>query len=169
VRVRLHRELVERGYRAFGHSVLRRARQILGNEQEARDVLQEVFVALLDRPLQFEGRSELGTYLYSATTHLCLNRVRDQKNRERLRGERSAALEPGCSVAAPDTLLALRQILGVLPEEEARAAIHHYMDGMSHAEIGTLLKCSRRRVGDLLERMRARLAGSDLDQAGGAT
>src|SRR5262245_58452645 len=72
---REHRQLVEQAYRAYGHSVLRRARQMLGDEQEARDVMQEVFVALLDRPLTFEGRSALGTYLYSATTHRCFNRL----------------------------------------------------------------------------------------------
>jgi RNA polymerase sigma-70 factor, ECF subfamily len=154
-------ELVEGAYRAYGHSVLRRARQILGNEQEARDVLQEIFIALLERPSQFEGRSALGTYLYSATTHLCLNRVRDQRNRSQLRQERSAALEPAATSSAPDTRLALRQVLAIVPDEEARAAVHHYMDGMSHAEIATLLGCSRRRVGDLLERLQARLAACE--------
>jgi len=34
---------VEALYRTYGHSVLRRARQILGNEDDAAEVLQELF------------------------------------------------------------------------------------------------------------------------------
>ncbi|MET0411006.1 MAG: sigma-70 family RNA polymerase sigma factor [Polyangiaceae bacterium] len=157
------REYVAHAYRAHGHSVLRRARQILGNEQEARDVLQEIFIGLLDRPQQFQGRSALATYLYSVTTHACLNRLRDQRNRGRLRGEQAEELAPSRIAGAPDTLLALRQILGMVPEDEARAAVHHHLDGMSHAEVAELLGCSRRRVGDLLERLRARLSHSELE------
>ncbi|HTE54236.1 MAG TPA: sigma-70 family RNA polymerase sigma factor [Kofleriaceae bacterium] len=152
------RELVERAYRAYGHSVHRRACQILGDEEEARDVMQEVFVALLDRPLRFEGRSELATYLYAATTHACFNRLRNRRNRDRLREERAAAFEPSFDQTQPDVVAALRQVLAVLPDNEARAAVYHYLDGMSHGEIADQLGCSRRTVGDLLERMRARLS-----------
>lgn len=152
------RELVEQAYRAYGHSVLRRACQILGNEQEARDVLQEVFVSLLDRPLRFEGRAELGSYLYAATTHNCLNRLRNRRNRDRLREERAVAFEPSADPTRPDVAAALRQVLATLSDSEARAAVYHYLDGMSHGDIAKQLGCSRRTVGDLLDRMRARLA-----------
>jgi RNA polymerase sigma factor (sigma-70 family) len=161
-----HREYVERAYRAFGHSVLRRATQILASEAEAKDVLQEVFVELLARPSQFEGRSELCTYLYSVTTHLCLNRIRNEKNRSRLREQRAGEVEPEVA-SAPDVWTDLRQALSGLSDEEARAAVHHYLDGMSHSEIGALLECSRRRVGDLLERARARLGGERQRRWGG--
>lgn len=160
-------DFVEEAYRSYGHSVLRRARQLLGDEQEARDVMQEVFVALLDRPLKFEGRSGLGTYLYSATTHMCLNRLRNQRNRDRLREERAPAFELAFDPTRPDIAAALREVLAVLPPDEARAAVHHYLDGMSHREIGLLLRCSRRRVGDLLDRMRARVARTEGCEAGG--
>jgi RNA polymerase sigma factor (sigma-70 family) len=128
-------------------------------------VLQEVFVGLLARPSQFEGRSELCTYLYSATTHLCLNRLRDERNRLRLREERAEGMAPAAA-SAPDVWPELRRILGVLSDDEARAVIHHYLDGMTHSEIGVLLECSRRKVGDLLDRARARL-GADKPQRSG--
>jgi RNA polymerase sigma-70 factor (ECF subfamily) len=44
-----------------------------------------------------------------------------------------------------------------LPDDEARAAVYHYVDGMSHREVAEMLGCSRRHVGDLLERLRARM------------
>jgi RNA polymerase sigma factor (sigma-70 family) len=167
VRDRRHRELVERAYERYGHSVLRRARQILGHETDAQDALQEVFMALMQRPEQFEGRSELGSYLYSATTHLCLNRLRNQRNRERLRGSLAPVLEPGVPTAAPDSAAQLREVLAVLSDEEARIAVFHHLDGMTHAEIGAFLQCSRRRIGDVLERVRDRFKDAPEQHVGG--
>ena len=47
-----------------------------------------------------------------------------------------------------------------LTEDEARAAVYHYRDGMSHPEVAEVLGCSRRRVGDLLARVSRRLVES---------
>src|SRR5262245_9365437 len=77
-------ERIAQVYAAHGHVVLRRARQILNDEAEAKDVLHEVFASLLARPEQFAGKSSVTTFLYSATTHLCLNRLRDGATRARL-------------------------------------------------------------------------------------
>lgn len=60
---------IEVMYRMYGHSVLRRARQILANDDEAGEVLQEIFVGLVARPGQFDGRSTPSTFLYAVTTH----------------------------------------------------------------------------------------------------
>lgn len=78
---------VEALYRNYGHSVLRRARQILGNEADAGDVLQEIFAGLVARPGQFDRRSALSTFLYAVTTHACRRRARGRVAR---RGRRRA-------------------------------------------------------------------------------
>ena len=72
---------VEQMYRQHGHVVLRRARRLLGNEDEAREVLQELFTSLVARPDGFAGRSAVTTWLYGATTNLCLNRLRNANSR----------------------------------------------------------------------------------------
>ncbi|MBC7976211.1 MAG: hypothetical protein H7138_14660, partial [Myxococcales bacterium] len=95
---------VEALYRTYGHSVLRRARQILGNEDDAAEVLQELFVGLLARPDQFEGRSAPSTFLYAATTYACLARLRNRHNRRRLIDEQvrpwTSELDPRSAHAA---------------------------------------------------------------------
>ncbi|WP_437775118.1 RNA polymerase sigma factor [Sorangium sp. So ce1097] len=149
----VHGELdVERLYRAHGHHVLRRARALLGSEEESRDVLQEVFLSLVQSPGQFEHRSSPATWLYSATTHRCLNRIRDRKNRARLLGSGT----PPSDVDAPraeQTVQAAR-LLAELPDELAQAAIYHYIDESTHEEIAAIMGCSRRHVGDLLTRVK---------------
>lgn len=126
--------------------------KLLGDGQEAREVVQEIFTSLLDRPEQFRGESKILTWLYSATTHSCLNRIRNRKTRLRLLEER-ATHEPATT---PDLegMTAAREILARLPEEIAQAAVHYYFDQMTHAEIAEVMGCSRRHVGDLLVRFR---------------
>ena len=144
---------VEALYRAYGHCVLRRARQILGSDDDAAEVLQELFVGLVARPGQFDGRSAPSTFLYAATTHACLSRLRDRQNRRRLIDEQVRPLTTDVDPRSADAGAAVRRVLAQLTDDEARAATYHYLDGMSHAEVAEILGCSRRHVGDLLVRV----------------
>jgi RNA polymerase sigma-70 factor (ECF subfamily) len=152
---------VEAMYRMYGHSVLRRARQILANDDEAAEVLQEIFVGLVARPGQFDGRSAPSTFLYSVTTHACLARMRDRKNRLRLLDEQVRPWTTDVDPRKADTVAVIRAELAQLPEEEARAAVYYHLDGMNHAEIAEVLGCSRRHVGNLLERVERRIAARE--------
>jgi RNA polymerase sigma factor (sigma-70 family) len=156
---------VERAYRAYGHSVLRRAQRMLGSRQEACEVVQDVFVCLLDATVEFRGQSSISTYLYAITTNMCLNRLRDGRNRERLLALHPEVSDRRLPPPWPDTFAALRQILGRLPDDEARAAVYYYLDGMSHREVAGMLGCSRRHVGDLLTRLRLRVERSQQEVA----
>jgi len=149
---------VEAMYRSYGHSVLRRARQILANDDEAGEVLQEIFVGLVARPEQFDGRSAPSTFLYSVTTHACLARLRDRKNRMRLIDEQVRPWTTDVDPRGADAATIVRAELARLPDEEARAAVYYHLDGMSHAEVADVLGCSRRHVGNLLDRVERRVA-----------
>lgn len=153
------RSTLEAAYRSHGPSVLRRARSILGNDADAREVVQELFTSLLARPEQFSGQGSLMAFLYRATTNLCLNRLRNARNRLRLLSERGP---PEASQAPQaENRAVLGQVLARLPEDQAQALIYYYLDEMSHNEIAALLGCSRRHVGNLLERARAGLTAQE--------
>ena len=143
-------------YRKYGHSVLRRARQILANEADANDMLQEIFAALVARPAQFAGRSSPSTFLYAMTTHACLARLRDSKNRLRLIDEQVRPWISDVDRGSLEARAAVQAVLAQLPDEEASAAVYYHLDGMSHAEISDVLGCSRRHVGDLLQHVEQR-------------
>jgi len=142
---------LDRIYRDHGHVVVRRARRLLGDEAEASEVLQEVFLSLLDRPGQFEGRSAVTTFLYAMTTNACLNRLRNRRRRARLLADVvSVDVRPDAShEASLDAALLLAQ----LPERLARVAIYYYLDEMTHEEIADVLGVSRRQVGNLVLRV----------------
>jgi RNA polymerase sigma factor (sigma-70 family) len=144
---------VGEAYRRHGHSVLRRARELLGSQAEALEALQEIFLRLVERPALFAGHSSLLTWLYAATTQHCLNRLRNHKTRTRLLvqtwNEASlAARNPA------ESRIELRQLLERLDGELATAAVYHYLDRMTQDEIAEVMGCSRRHVGHLLERLR---------------
>lgn len=143
---------VEEIYRRHGHVVLRRARRLLGNDEDAREVLQELFTSLVARPDAFAGRSSVTTWLYGATTNVCLNRLRNHRTRERLFDERHVEKSEAAAPRA-EALASARRLLSRLPEELAGVAVHYYVEEMSHEEIAEILGCSRRHVGDLLARI----------------
>jgi RNA polymerase sigma-70 factor, ECF subfamily len=146
---------IEQLYLRYGHMVLRRARRILADDQEANEVLQEIFVSLMEQPDQFSGGSTISTWLYSVTTHACLSRLRNQRNRARLQRERVAPAAAGSDQPSSEESLLVGDLLARLPVPLAQAAIHYYVDEMTHEEIAGILGCSRRHVGDLLERFHA--------------
>ena len=147
---------IEQLYRDHGHVVLRRARRMLRSEEDARDVVQDVFLAIYRDPGRFQARSSIATYLYSATTHACLNRIRDGKNRTRLVAIETAAWGNQAPPRGETQALAC-EILDSLPDEDAALAVYLYCDELTHDEIADLLGCSRRHVGDRATRLRRRI------------
>jgi RNA polymerase sigma-70 factor (ECF subfamily) len=142
-------------YTRHAPGVFRRARRLLGSDADAHEVVQELFLSLFERPEQYSGKSALTTFMYSATTHACLNRIRNKKTRLRLL-ERHASVsdeEERDPRMTPEVLYDLHRALERMPEELARVAVHYCVDDLSHDEIARLLDCSRRHVGNLLERV----------------
>ncbi len=154
--MRLSPAAIEKLYRSHGHLVLRRARILMGSEAEAQEALQEVFASLLHEPASV-GTSAVG-WLYRATTHFCLNQLRNRRTGARLL-EAAAPQVP--AFASAEMLAEVRSLLSRLPSEVAAAAVYHHVDGMTHTEVAELLGCSRRQVGYLLERARLEAAGAE--------
>jgi len=145
---------VERLYREHGDLVLRRARRILGSEPDAQEVLQELFMSFVQKPEQLDGKTAMTGWLYAATTHLCLNTLRNRRTRVRL-----LASQPPPAPAAPraETALTAQQLLAQLPDELAQIAVYYYFDEMTHEEIAEIVGCSRRHVGNLLQQVNERM------------
>lgn len=148
----LPRPSLEALYVTHGPAVLRRARQLLGDEAEAQEVLHDVFTSLLQDPGQFAGTSSAMTFLYRMTTNAALGRLRRRRTHARL-----LAANYGCrdepSQPGPETLIELRTWLLSLPEELAQVAVYYYLDELTQEELARVLGCSRQWVGKLLQRL----------------
>lgn len=151
-------------FQRHGAQVYRRALRLLGNPADAEEATQEVFVRVLRGADGFQHGSLMSTWLYQITTNYCLNAIRDRARRAELHVEHvapMAAMADTASPPRPDELLMLRRILGEADEQQARAAIYVYLDGMSHEEAAELLGVSKRTVGNLLDRLQAWANRSD--------
>lgn len=56
------------------------ALRIVGDEDEAEEVLQEAFISACNKIGSFEGRSKLSTWLYRITTNAALMRLRQRRD-----------------------------------------------------------------------------------------
>ncbi len=154
-------------FERYGPMVFRRAKGILGNEDEAKDVTQEVFIRAFLNADRFEHRSHVTTWLYRITTNVCLNWIRDAKRRRELNQEHFGDREHA-AMPTNDRYILARTLLAEAEEPWALAAIYVHVDGMSHAEAAQLLGVSRRTIGNLLARFerfaRERLARPGADE-----
>ena len=149
---------VERLYRRYGPMVMRRCRQLLGDDEEARDAAQEVFVKLL----MAQGRlrdTATSSLLYRMATNLCLNRIRDARRRRTT--PNSALLEKIAVWDEIDGRAEARDLLARLfgrQRESTRVmACLHYVDGLTLEEVAREVGLSVSGVRKRLRRLRASL------------
>ena len=132
-------------YQRYGPALVRKARRMLANEADALDVVQGLFIDLLQK-----GKTEVDLpYLYQAVTRRCLNWLRDERNRARLlAGERSSLM--ASARISPDTqvlgLRALDLLAGRLDASVLETLVYRYFDEMGVEEIGEVMRVSRKTV-----------------------
>lgn len=56
--------------------------------QQAEDLVQEVFLRLIERPASFDAGQVFSTWIYAVTANACRNHLRNQQNRDRLLSEK---------------------------------------------------------------------------------
>jgi RNA polymerase sigma-70 factor (ECF subfamily) len=151
-------------YRRYGDLVVGRCRSLLGNDADAREAAQEIFLRLWRYRHGFRGEASPATYLFKVTTTTCLNRLRSRRRRPE---DPVEELPP--SAAVTDTMLAsieVRQLLRLLLEDEDErtqaAVVYHFVDGMTHEEAGELLGLSGAAIRKRIAQFRARVAGGPL-------
>jgi RNA polymerase sigma-70 factor (ECF subfamily) len=135
-------------YSGYRGKVLKRARQLLWNEQAAEDATQEVFLRLLASDERTLVHPEPLAWLYRVTTNLCLNRLRDEKRRAMLiaRNPRTERQPENTAEVRAVVVDILRRV----PSELQEIAIYYHADGMTCDEIASLVGVSRRTIGNRL-------------------
>ena len=145
---------IEELYRRHGAMVLRRARRILGEEEAARDAMQEVFMKVMRDRESFRGEASPVTWLYKVTTNLCLNKIRDASRRRALLAENPPVLQEAASGVAPEDRVAVAALIASLPDELREIAVYYFVDEMNQDEIAEIVGVSRRTVGNRLDEFR---------------
>lgn len=142
--------------------VLRRARALSGDEQWSREVVQAVFVRVLERPSHLEEMRDPVQWLYRTTTRVCLERLRCTAGEALLPDHAACPEGPGASVASGSSV-AIARLAASLPPPLDQVAIYAWLDGMGRSEIASVLGCSEAAAGRMLRSARQLLV-DQLDQ-----
>ena len=127
----------------YSPMVIRRCRQLLKDEDEAKDACQDVFVRLLERRGRLDA-SHPSSLLYIMATNICLNRIRDRGRHatptEDDELERIAAVDT--QEAESDARLLLDQLFRRHPASSRTMAVLHYLDGLTLEEVAAAVGLS---------------------------
>ncbi|MCZ6634398.1 MAG: sigma-70 family RNA polymerase sigma factor [bacterium] len=149
---------VEALYQKYGPMVLRRCRQLLRDEDEALDVMQDVFVQLLKHQDRLQATYP-SSLLYRIATNLSLNRIRDNKRRPETPGDeilyQIADLERGAHQVEARSLL--DKLFGRHKESTRTIAVLHFVDGYTLEEVAREVNMSVSGVRKRLRGLRASL------------
>jgi len=145
----------ERLVRAYDHSVLRIAMNLLRSPEEARDVYQEAFLKVYRNLHAFRFDCSFHTWLYRIVTNICLDHLRRRKVRKEestvvqtAEGvvDRVAQLEEGAPHADPERQMWNRELSGriegalcdLTPRERTVFELRHY-EGLRLRAIGEII------------------------------
>jgi RNA polymerase sigma-70 factor (ECF subfamily) len=163
--------------REYGSRVYRLACGITRNQEDAEEVVQDVFLTIARKSATFEGRSALGSWIYRVTTNAALNKRRGKRREvetsleEHLpafkpdghrEGERSFLLadwsqNPERELLSGEARRALERGLDALPERYRAVVMLRDVEELSNEEIAELLGESVASVKSRLHRARMAL------------
>jgi RNA polymerase sigma-70 factor (ECF subfamily) len=179
----LVRRLRERDERAFKELIEKHGDQIynllyrmIGNQEEAKDLAQEVFITVFKSIDQFRGDSKLSTWLYRVAANHCKNRIKYLSRRyDRATGtfddatERAVAQGDGSAVGAghiegPDRVLeglelerVVQAAIAELEEDHRLVIVLRDIEELSYEEISAITGLPEGTVKSRLHRGRAAL------------
>jgi len=135
-----------------GRMVLCAARQVLGNQTEAEDVVQATFLSLFQRPAAIRRGQSLGSWLYGVSHRLALQQRRSSSRRQRREQlcETKSLDETTRLIASAELQTEIARALQTIAEPYRQAIIYCYLEERSPEAAANLLGCP---VGTLWSRL----------------
>jgi len=155
----------------------RHAARMLGSRFEAEDAVQEAMMRAWNARDQFEGRSQLRSWLYRICTNVCLDMLasRQRQGRPGLHAFENARMtsaeesiwapseaDPADLVLARESVRLALVTVQQLPRKQRAVLILREVLHWSSAEIAEFLDTSESSVNSALQRARATLRGGRL-------
>lgn len=146
--------------------------RMLGNQQEAEDLTQDVFFQVYKSIKQFRSESKLSFWLYRIAINFCLNHQKKKKRAQWFSldvlfesSPENTKDTPVSPNNRPDVLLEksekermVQQAINSLPKQQRVAVILHRYQGLSYQEIAEVMACSVSSVESRLHRAKVSLA-----------
>jgi RNA polymerase sigma-70 factor (ECF subfamily) len=158
--------------RAYQDMVFTTAARLVGDDRQAEDIAQEVFLKAYENFEHLRASPSAGGWLKTVSRNLSLNHIFRYRKRRRLfselRREDSEEDEPEIEFAVPDDVLAgvdagvrhglVEDALQGLPERQRLPLVLYHFEELSYEEIAERLGVSLAKVKTDIFRARAALA-----------
>jgi RNA polymerase sigma-70 factor (ECF subfamily) len=162
----------------FRDRVWRVCWRLMGDEHDAQDAAQEVFVRLFFDRAKFAGRSRYSTWLHGVAIRTCLTLRRGRSRRRRRETAESAAGDDARPVQAhadprPAAAHAVEaahdaaRLLDGLDEEDRALVLMKFAEGHDYDELAEMFGTTAGALRMRVSRIRERLAGDGGRPAGG--
>ncbi len=125
-------------YRNYGTRIYRFCRRLCGNDTDAEDLTQDVFLAVFRGAEQFEGRSSLSTWLYRIALYRWRNLRRIRKPTTVSLDEQNDGLVSNSTYAELEAI-SLENALAALPENVREAFLLVKGEGLTCREAAEAL------------------------------
>ncbi|MEX0642104.1 MAG: RNA polymerase sigma factor [Pirellulales bacterium] len=139
--------------------------RLMGNEDDASDAAQEVFVRLFFHRDKFAGRSLYTTWVHGIAVRTCLGSRRSRGRRQQrigLFGDNPLAEQAAKTPAEGDSL-DLEMMLDTLEEEDRAILILKYSEGYEYEELAEMFELSpsacKMRVSRARDKIKQRFGG----------
>jgi RNA polymerase sigma-70 factor (ECF subfamily) len=155
--------------RSYQDMVYTTAARLTGNDAQAQDIAQEVFVRAYEHFAALAGSATAGGWLKTVATNLAINHLNRYRKRWRMFSEMRVAGEESEEIEweVPDTLLAdfsaeqrgaiVEQALRGLPEHQRVPLVLYHFEDLSYQDIAARLGISLAKVKTDIRRARAAL------------
>src|SRR6185369_10788302 len=158
--------------RAYQDMVFSTAARLVGDDRQAEDIAQEVFLKAYENFGNLSTSASAGGWLKTVARNLSLNHIYRYRRRWRMftemRREDSEESEPDVEFALPDDVLAgvdadvrhtlVEEALQCLPERQRLPLVLYHFEELSYEEIAQQLDVSLAKVKTDIFRARAALA-----------
>jgi RNA polymerase sigma-70 factor, ECF subfamily len=146
--------------RLFSSPAYSLAWKMLGNKEDAEDVVQEAFIRLWRSADSFSGRSGLFTYFYAIVSNLCLDRLKSL-NKIVLEefDESGCHLEQDLDWSAEEEIGSdeIKKAMDVLSVKQRMAILMWAYQDMTAEEVGLAMGMNKNSVDQLLYRAKLKL------------
>jgi RNA polymerase sigma-70 factor (ECF subfamily) len=123
--------------------------RIVGDTEEARDIVQVAFVRVWENRLRFNRRWSPNTWIYRIAANLAIDHRRSRQTRERavhpggglLRRVETDPLRTLVDLEEREVSTIFDRLSGVLTEKQRTVFLLRGIEGMSSREVGEILGC----------------------------
>lgn len=144
---RLEGRYFEELFREFFPALMAFARKILGDEEDAREVVQQVFINLWEKRAKLDLSTSLKSYLFTSVHHRSLNVIRDRKKHSPAEvPELSGEWDVSAQIESMELEKKIRDTIDQLPDKCREIFTLNRFEGLKYGEIAMKLDISVKTV-----------------------